>query len=142
MIYTDRMKNNKDFLALFKRGRFICDKNCVVYFTKNGTDKNKLGISTGKKAGNAVVRSRCRRIIRQAYRENEAEFPHGYNIVVVARAAAGGAKSTDISLFFRKKLIPEMKRNPKNCKNTGKVKNNSSFTGKGGTVKASGSEPR
>lgn len=114
MINTVRMKDNKVFLALFKKGKFVCGRACVVYFRRNGSAVNRLGISTGKKTGNAVVRSRCRRIIRQAYRENEAEFPKGFDIVIVSRAFAGQCKSTDISYFLRKKVIPEMKSHGKN----------------------------
>ena len=123
MIYTIKMKENKEFLNLFKRGNYVCGRACVVYYRKNGTSQNKLGISTGKKTGNAVIRSRCRRIIRQAYRENEQLIPRGYNIVVVSRAGCGDVKSTDISRFFRTKLIPAMndpnpKKRSKNSKNT------------------------
>lgn len=121
MINTVRMKDNKDFLSLFKKGKFVCGRACVVYFRRNGSGKNKLGISTGKKTGNAVVRSRCRRIIRQAYRENEADFPRGFDIVIVSRAFAGQCKSTDISTFLQKKVIPEMKCSGKN--NRGGQKN-------------------
>ena len=53
MIYTIKMKENKEFLNLFKRGNYVCGRACVVYFRKNGTPQNKLGISTGKKTGNA-----------------------------------------------------------------------------------------
>lgn len=108
MINTVKMKDNKDFMNLFKRGNYVCGKACVVYFRKNGSAVNKLGISTGKKTGNAVVRSRCRRIIRQAYRENENSIPKGYDIIVVSRVGCGDCKSTDISGFFKRKLIAAM----------------------------------
>lgn len=130
MIYTIKMKENKEFLNLFKRGSYVCGRACVVYFRKNGTSQNKLGISTGKKTGNAVIRSRCRRIIRQAYRENEQLIPRGYNIVVVSREGCGDCKSTDISRFFRTRLVPAMNdpdpkkrnKNSKNNKHTDKNK--------------------
>lgn len=125
MIYTVVMKENKDFVSLFKKGRFVSDKCAVVYFRKNGTGRNKLGISTGKKTGNAVMRSRCRRIIRQAYRENEAAFPKGYDIVVVSRQFTCQCKSTDISRFFRQRLIPKMKENKSVHKKPFNGKNNS-----------------
>ena len=129
MIYTVKMKENKEFLSLFKKGYYVCGKACVVYYRKNGTSKNKLGISTGKKTGNAVVRSRCRRIIRQAYRENEQLIPKGYNIVVVSREGCGDCKSTDISRFFRTRLIPAMndpnpKKRDKHSKNNKQIGNN------------------
>lgn len=112
MVFTVKMKENKEFVSLFKKGRFVCGRSCVVYYRKNGSSANKLGISTGKKTGNAVMRSRCRRIIRQAYRENEAIFPKGYDIVIVSRPYTCECKSTDISAFLRNKVIPQMKNPP------------------------------
>ena len=113
MKYTVKLNQNKDFVSLYNRGRFVAGKDCVVYFRKNGRKINRLGISTGKKIGNAVCRSRARRVIRQAYRENEELFPKGYDIVVTARAGAAVCKSYHISSFFRKKAIPEMGRSAK-----------------------------
>ena len=124
MIYTIKMKENKDFVSLFKKGRFISDKRAVVYYRKNGTDKNKLGISTGKKTGNAVMRSRCRRIIRQAYRETEGLFPKGFDIVVVSRQFTCQCKSTDIKSFFVKRVIPAMKNPVNGNKKSNNGKNN------------------
>lgn len=59
---------------------------------------NRLGISVSKKLGGAVVRSRLRRIIREAFRslEKEDSLKTGYIIIISARTAAVGKKSTDI----------------------------------------------
>lgn len=120
------IKENKEFLNLFKRGYYVCGKYCVVYFRKNGTSQNRLGISTGKKTGNAVVRSRCRRIIRQAYRENEDIIPNGFSMIIVSREGCGDCKSTDISWFMRKKVVPAMNDpEPKKRKKTQKKSTNS-----------------
>lgn len=120
---TVKLKENKIFVQLFKRGGFICDKTCVVYFKRNNLGYNRLGISTGKKTGNAVVRSRCRRIIRQAYTENEGLFPTGYDFVFVSRVYTGCCKSTDISNFIRKRLINDIK-NGKSSRKSGNSKDN------------------
>ena len=46
---------------------------------------NRLGLTTGKKIGGAVVRSRARRLMREAYRliEDEGNLLHGNLIVRV-----------------------------------------------------------
>ncbi len=46
---------------------------------------NRLGLTVGTKVGNAVVRNRVRRRIREAYRVHEDCFVPGWDIVVVAR---------------------------------------------------------
>lgn len=95
-------------MTLYKKGKFIVGRNCVFYFRKTGRKINRFGISVGKKVGCAVLRNRAKRVIRQAYRENEDLFPKGYDIVVAARAGAAECKSYHISSFFKKKIIPVM----------------------------------
>lgn len=62
------------------------------------TKVNRVGITVSKKIGKAVVRTRVRRIIREAYRltETEKNIKKGKLIVIVGREAAVAAKSTDI----------------------------------------------
>ena len=103
MIYTIKLNKNKDFVSLYKRGKTIFGKACIVYYRKNGKKFNRIGITTSKKVGNAVDRSRARRIIRQAYRESEAVLPKGYDFVIVAKDFAAECKSTYISNFLQKK---------------------------------------
>lgn len=122
---TSVIKENKVFLNLYKRGKFTAGKAVTVYYRKNGKGVRRLGITTGKKVGNAVTRSRCRRIIRAAYRENEADFPVGYDYVIVAREACGSCKSTQISSFLKTRAIPEILKsvNKNNIKSNNDTKN-------------------
>ena len=108
MKYTVILKENKDFLNAYKRGGYSAGRAVTVYYRKNGRGKKRLGITAGKKVGNAVVRSRCRRIIRAAYRENEEFFPKGFDYVIVARPGCGDCKSTQISCFLKKKALPSI----------------------------------
>ena len=60
--------------------------------------KNRIGLTVSTKLGGAVVRSRTRRILRAGLTSLEAERPlkQGFLIVIAARSAAVGLKSTDI----------------------------------------------
>lgn len=64
----------------------------------------RIGITTGKKLGNAVERNRCRRIIRAAFQQLEGECCGGWDIVFVARHRTVSRKSTDIERVMRKQL--------------------------------------
>ena len=59
--------------------------------TKNGTKRNRIGLTVGAKLGHAVERNRLRRRLREIYRLHEASFVPGYDLVVVARSRAIGA---------------------------------------------------
>ena len=109
MLYTVRIKSNKDFTRLYNKGVFVSCGICTVYYRKNGMNINRIGISTGKKIGNAVKRSRARRVIRQAYRECEKDFPVGFDMIVAARADSVSCKSYNVVSFFKGRVIPHMK---------------------------------
>ena len=111
MRYTITIKENKDFVTLYKKGRFTSGKAVTVYYRKNPRGLTRLGITTGKKVGNAVTRSRCRRMIRAAFYRCEESFPKGYDYIIVARSACGEVKSTNIESFFIGKVIPDIKKN-------------------------------
>ncbi len=67
---------------------------------------NRIGLTTSKALGTAVVRSRCRRIMREALRLIEKEKPLkvGYLIVIAARHAAVNMKSTEIKVHLAEAL--------------------------------------
>ncbi len=96
MLFSDSLKKNSDFRNVYENGRSYADKFIVVYVWKNGTSRNRVGISCSKKVGNSVVRHRFARLVREAYRLHEDIFNSGLDIVVVARACAGDAGYFDI----------------------------------------------
>lgn len=109
MLYTNTINKNKTFLFLYKKGKCIVNRNIIIYVRKNNKPYNNLGITAGKKVGNAVARNRAKRVIRQAYRENEINMPIGIDMIIVARAAVTGIKSDVLSDYLRKKGINEIR---------------------------------
>jgi ribonuclease P protein component len=69
---------------------------------------NRIGLTTSTKLGGAVVRSRCRRIMREGLRavERERALKTGFLIVIAARSASVNLKAGDIKsqldLAFKK----------------------------------------
>jgi ribonuclease P protein component len=59
---------------------------------------NRIGLTVSTKLGGAVVRSRCRRILREGLYaiEKKKKLKRGFLIVIAARSAAVDMKSTDI----------------------------------------------
>ncbi len=110
MMYTEVIRKNKEFQLCYHKGSSIGSPYVVVYARKNHLPVNRLGITTGKKVGNAVCRSRARRLIRQAWRENEIAAPVGLDIVIVARSRLLELKSTDLSEILQTRVIPALHR--------------------------------
>ncbi|PWJ11065.1 ribonuclease P protein component [Ruminococcus flavefaciens] len=110
MLYTEILNDNKDFLALYKKGRYAASKYSVIYVRPNGRPFNRLGITAGKKVGNAVCRNRAKRLIRLAYRSFEVKLPVGMDIVIVARNAICGIKSQEYCGYMEKYGVSDINR--------------------------------
>ncbi|MDO4380293.1 MAG: ribonuclease P protein component [Clostridia bacterium] len=89
---------NKDFQRLYYRGKSVAKPALVVYATKNRAGICRIGITTGKKIGNAVERNRSRRIIRAAFQSvlKSGRINGNWDIVFVARTRTKFQKSTQI----------------------------------------------
>ena len=84
MKFSSALKLNHVFRRLYTTQGYA-NGMLVLYARPNRLGVNRVGITTGKKLGHAVVRNRARRRLREVYRLNEALFKPGYDIVVVAR---------------------------------------------------------
>lgn len=110
MMYTEILKENREFQSLYHKGKCIVLPFVIIYARKNKLGVNRLGITTGKKVGNAVCRSRARRLIRQAWRENELAAPIGLDIVIVARPRLVTVKSQVLSESIGRYGIPGLQK--------------------------------
>ncbi len=67
---------------------------------------NRIGLTVSKKLGGAVVRSRTRRILREAYRELDRQYgiKTGHLVILAARDAATTMKSTELATHLERAL--------------------------------------
>ena len=103
------IKENHLYTKAYRNGKRFVGKYVAVYVLKDYAAKrlcrenpmketvNRLGIAVSKKIGGAVERNRAKRIIRAAYDEIKGDLLRGNLIVISAREAINGQKSTDIS---------------------------------------------
>ncbi|MBQ8920889.1 MAG: ribonuclease P protein component [Oscillospiraceae bacterium] len=93
MLFTQKLNNNADFQRLYRKGAFCSLGSALIYVMPNKLPYNRLGITAGKKIGNAVKRNRAKRIIRAAYSAAELQMPVGIDLVFVARSTLPEQKS-------------------------------------------------
>jgi ribonuclease P protein component len=86
-----RLSRSTEFQRVYRQGRSKANRHLVLYSFVRG-DRNpaqpRFGVSVGRKVGNAVVRNRVKRTIREAIAELEPRLGEGLDYVVLARADA------------------------------------------------------
>ena len=85
------LKQNRDFRAVYTRGKSAVSPRAVLYCRKNRREKNRVGFTVSRKLGNAVTRNRVRRRLREIMRLHAAEVRQGYDLILVARTRAVGS---------------------------------------------------
>lgn len=83
-----RIKKNDEFQMIFKKGKSFANRQFVVYCLEEKQEYFRIGLSVSKKVGNAVVRNRIKRYIRQAFLELKEEVNSNMNYIIIARNPA------------------------------------------------------
>jgi ribonuclease P protein component len=93
-----RIKKNKEFQLVFKNGQSFANRQFVVYkLPKTGQDHFRIGLSVSKKIGNAVVRNKTKRYIRQVFLELEDLLIHEADYVIIARKPVSEMNYEEVS---------------------------------------------
>jgi ribonuclease P protein component len=83
-----RIKQGRDFSRLRQEGQRLVTGCLIANWRKLPAGSPiRLGVITSSKIGNAVVRSRARRLLREAFRIHQHDFSEPVDLVLIARAS-------------------------------------------------------
>jgi ribonuclease P protein component len=82
-----RLSRSRDFDAVYRQGRSTSTRFLVLYWFDRDDDPNepRLGLAVPRATGNAVVRNRIKRQLRETWRELQDRARPGHDYVLVAR---------------------------------------------------------
>src|SRR5665213_974249 len=108
-----RIKQGRDFSRVRLEGQRLVYSCLIANWRKLPAEStHRLGVVTSGKIGNAVVRNRARRLLREAFRTHQHELTQPVDLVLVARASIVGksfaAVEKDFLTILRKAgLLPK-----------------------------------
>lgn len=84
----NRLSRSRDFDAVYRSGRSASTRFLVLYWFPRDADDDerpRLGLAVPKSVGNAVVRNRVKRQLRETWAELSERARPGHDYVLVAR---------------------------------------------------------
>ena len=83
-----RIRRRREFIALQRQGRRRHSAHFVVIQNPASSSTSRLGVTVSKRVGNAVMRNRVKRLVREVFRHRQAELRPPTDIVVIAKPGA------------------------------------------------------
>lgn len=80
-----RLRNNREFKKVYNKGKNFWNRNLILYKNENKLEVSRLGITITKKFGNAVVRNRAKRRLKEIYRLYLYRIKDGYDIIIIPK---------------------------------------------------------
>jgi ribonuclease P protein component len=87
---SDRILKHSGYVRLSASGKAVRDQYFIIAFAKSREGRTRLGITASKRVGNAVVRNRLKRIIREIFRISRNLIDGHWDINVIAKKDAAG----------------------------------------------------
>jgi ribonuclease P protein component len=94
---TQRVRKRREFEAAQKAGRRVTTPHFVLLlWARDESGLARLGIVASRKVGNAVIRNRAKRLVREAFRSTRDLFQAGIDLVVIVRRPLYTMKLVDV----------------------------------------------
>ena len=91
-----RLTRSSLFEEAYDQGRKEVCRTMVMYLRRGKGASLRLGVVASRKVGNAPLRNRARRLMREAWRLHRHRFSGDVDIILIARAAAARARFAEI----------------------------------------------
>ena len=97
------IKSSREIDRIFRGAKRAAHPLLIVLAAQTPEGRGRFGrvaFIAGKKLGGAVLRNRCRRVLREAVRRAQGPWP-GWDVVVIARPDTATVKAAELDEALR-----------------------------------------
>jgi ribonuclease P protein component len=82
---NSRIRQKSHFNSIFADNRKSFGKYVIIYYKEKRDSEKKIAFITSKKVGNAVIRNKCRRWMKEIYRQEQPGIDINFDIIMIAK---------------------------------------------------------
>jgi len=101
---SQRLRKKAQFDRVFRRGARLDGRLFTLLVAANGGSQDRLGLAVSRRVGDAVVRNRARRLLRESFRRLPAAGRPPVDLVVLAKPEIAGLALAEVERELRARL--------------------------------------
>jgi ribonuclease P protein component len=105
-----RILKRSEFIRLSKSGTKIQNRHFIFLFSRSCREHSRIGITVSRKVGDAVVRNRIKRLIRENFRRMRPMIVGAWDINIIAKRNAANLSGDEVGSSLTQ-LIEGIHRN-------------------------------
>lgn len=84
---NEKLRTSREFKRVYDKGRRYNGPLFTLFVLKNNETLSRFGVTVTKKIGNAVERNRCKRVLREIFRQNKPQLIQPCDLVFNVKKA-------------------------------------------------------
>ena len=99
-----RLRKSWEFEQVWKMGCKLHTPHFILLLAENSIGRSRLGLTVSRKVGNAVMRNRVKRHVREFFRHKCKDFSVSVDFSVVAKRGAASLSNSDTHAELQRAL--------------------------------------
>ena len=118
-----RLLSSRQFRVVYEKGQRLNTPFFSAFILRTDTEQQRLGLTTTRKIGKAVLRNRCRRRLREIFRlrDQTGLVGLGFDVVLNVRSTVATAEYQEIANAFAQ-MLQRFRQSAVKAKNGNEVK--------------------
>ena len=97
----DRITRGSRYKQIYGEKNALFSRTMVIYHATAEGDRSRIGLTVSRKIGNAVVRNRTKRLMREVFRKNRQGLARPLDLVVNAKKSIRDTDFRTLEAEFR-----------------------------------------